>query len=57
METPRHILVCAMLADAADECMALIRFVDQEHFDVSFLSDNVADFMERVVQLFGEESK
>ena len=54
-ETPQHALQLAMLADAADEGMALTRFCDKEDLDIAALSGRIASFMDRVVHLFGEK--
>ncbi len=51
--TPRHLLLAAMLADAADEASALTRFSDVEEMDPSALSEAVADFLGRAEALFG----
>ena len=51
--TPRHILLAAMMADAADECMLLLRFCDNEAMDVTALCDQISSFLARVNGLFG----
>ena len=52
-ESPRHTMQLAMLADAADEGMALTRFCDKEGMDVAALSGRIACFLDRIVNLFG----
>ena len=46
--TPRNILLGAMMADAADEAMSVVRFCDDESIDPAFLADQVATFLSRV---------
>jgi len=43
----------AMLADAGFENLNLIRFLDDEIFDKSQVSDQLASFMSRTIYLFG----
>ena len=52
-ESPRHAVMTAMLADAADEGMGLTRFCDAESMDVAALSSHIAKFLDRVTNLFG----
>ena len=52
--SPRRLLTTAMLADAADEAMALLRYCDTEQMDVASLSDNICEFLARVTHLFGQ---
>ncbi len=51
--TPRRVLLAAMLADAADEASAMIRFCDTEQLDAARVSRHVVDFLGRVNALFG----
>lgn len=53
-ESPRHMLTAAMLADAADEASALLRFCDNESMDVAMLSDQITLFLHRANVLFGD---
>ncbi|CAK9097012.1 Uncharacterized protein SCF082_LOCUS45530 [Durusdinium trenchii] len=50
-----EILQLAMVADAADEALVLIRSVDQEDVDLSMVSTFVHSFMVRIATLFMEE--
>eukprot|EP00959_Pyramimonas_sp_CCMP1952_P100511 2102691-Pyramimonas_sp.AAC.1 len=54
-ESPRHILLVAMLADASDEASALTRFADVESMDVACLADHVLSFLDRSNALFGTD--
>jgi len=56
-ETPRHAVMLAMLADAADEGMSLTRFCDSEGMDVAALSGRIANFLDRVTNLFGPRQR
>ena len=51
--SPQHAVQLAMLADAADEGMALTRFCDCEALDVAALSGRISAFLDRLVNLFG----
>ena len=52
-EQPSRLVMAAMLADAADEAMALTRFCDSEGMDVSELPAQISSFLDRVTTLFG----
>ncbi|CAE7766372.1 unnamed protein product [Symbiodinium sp. CCMP2592] len=52
--TSQRILLLAMLADAGDEGLLLIRAVDREDVDLSELSNHVRAFHDRVVWLFSQ---
>ncbi len=52
--TQERVLQMAMLADAADECMMLLRFFDTEDADPALTSARVSEFMWRIMHLFGE---
>jgi hypothetical protein len=48
-------LQAALLADAADECMCLIRFFDQREVDNAKIAGEVKRFMSTIAKLFFEE--
>jgi len=48
------LLQLALLADAADEGLLLVRQMDREQFDLATLHASVGDFVERVRMLFKE---
>ena len=48
------LLQLALLADAADEGLVLVRQMDREQFDLATLHSSVGDFVERVRMLFKE---
>ena len=45
----KGLLCCACLADISDECMAIVRFTDDEQFDSSQLSHELTLFLRRTV--------
>ena len=49
-----ELLQLALLADAADEGLLLVRQMDREQFDLATLHSSVGDFVERVRMLFKE---
>jgi len=51
-----NLLQCAMLADASDEHMGLLRFHDNEAFDEAASPQEVATFLDRVHFLFIEKA-
>lgn len=51
----RNVLMAAMLADAADEASALLRFCDDEQMDSAKLNSHIYTFLRRVTDLFGEK--
>eukprot|EP00969_Alexandrium_andersonii_P102668 4531562-Alexandrium_andersonii.AAC.1 len=56
-QTPRRPLLAAMLADAADEGMALTRYCDNEGMDPASLSTQILSFLNRVNSLFGASER
>jgi hypothetical protein len=48
-------LQAALLADAADECMCLIRFFDQREVDNAKIAGEVQRFVSTIAKLFVEE--
>ena len=56
-ETPRHILMAAVMADIADETSALTRFMDDEGMDVAGISAAIGSFLARCNELFGTAEK
>jgi hypothetical protein len=50
----KELLQLALLADAADEGLLLVRQMDREQFDLATLHSSVGDFVERVRMLFKE---
>ena len=52
-QTPRLPMPAAMLADAADEGMAITRYCDNEGMDPASLSTQILSFLNRVNSLFG----
>ena len=51
--TAEKLLMLAMMSDASDEGLCLIRHVDDESTDIASLQGLVAQFLERVQVLFG----
>ena len=51
--SPGKIIQCAMLADAADEGMALTRYCDREDMAVAEMPTQVMTFLDRITHLFG----
>ena len=48
-------LQCALLADACDECIVLIRFFDAAEVDNAKIAQEVQRFCKRITQLFEEQ--
>ena len=55
--SPCRPLLCALLADASDEAMGLIRAADCEDYNVADIGIHVQVFMARILSLFGPERK
>ena len=51
-----EVMLCfAMMADAGDECLILVRFLESESFDKSMLAPELDTFMHRIKILFNEK--
>jgi hypothetical protein len=56
-ETPRNVLMCALLADAADEGMLLVRSFDSEESEINQIGGLIHCFLVRIYDLFGPPRK
>ena len=49
----RDVLLLGMAADAADECLLLTRFCDDQSMDLTVLGEHCASFLANILDLFG----
>ena len=54
--TEENVILLGMMADAADECMILTRFLDKDTFDVGAMRVELARFLNRIDNLFTHKS-
>ena len=54
--TEENVILLGMMADAADECMILTRFLDKDTFDVGAMRVELVQFLNRINQLFTQKA-